>query len=165
MKRYFVYILLILILSSCFLTNNVTTDKQINKRFETETNDVKIITIVDKYSRSKKWFYGTIEIYNKTSLTYKFNFNQIVKTNNIEIIPTWNIFPVSYANEVFNLNPNSSRKWIVAWPIIKDKIDFNDIQIIPDTKMTLKDYFIPMIPFTKIDTTKRILKYDSIKYK
>ena len=147
-----------MILPSCFLTNNILTDKRIDKRFEIETNDVKIITIVEKYSRSKKWFYGTIEIYNKTSLTYRFNFNQNIKTNNFEITPTWNIFPISYANEVFNLKPKSRSKWIVAWPVDKERVDFKDIQIVSDTKMKLKDNPIPLIPFNKIDTTKRFLK-------
>lgn len=161
MKRNVLYFLIIIILPSCFITSNPITDKTINKKLITETNNIKVVTIVEKYSRSKKWFYGTIEIYNQTPLTCEFNFNQRLKTNNKEISPTWNIFPISYGPESFKIKPNSNRKWIVVWPVNRKEIDFKDISIIPDTQINGGD--IPKNQLNHfIDTSKVILKYEKL---
>ena len=76
MKKYALIISIIFAANSCYLTNNFLTDKTINQKLVTESDEVKVTTFVEKYSTSKEWYYGKIEIENKTTRNFKFNFDQ-----------------------------------------------------------------------------------------
>lgn len=115
MNTYIQILLILLIGNSCISTNNFLTDKKINQKLTSESTEVKITTTVEKYSRSKKWFYGKIEIENKTDKNLRFNFNQNIEIDGMVINADWNVYPVSYAQEAFKILPKSKASWDVVW--------------------------------------------------
>ena len=138
MKKYILILLVFttLITNSCYLTSNILSDKKINQQLVTESNDVIITTAIDKYSRSKKWFYGKIEIKNKTDKELKFNFNQELIVDGQIVNADWNIYPISYTPQAFKISPKTSMIWTVVWPINLSEIDKTQIKILPNIIMT-----------------------------
>src|ERR1039457_637979 len=88
------------VLYSCgdyFLTKNKWRDISISKTLETKTKKAIIKTTVDKYSNSRKWFYGSIKICNQSLDTLHFNFNQSLLVDNVVLKADYNLYPVSWA--------------------------------------------------------------------
>lgn len=136
-------IYVLLTLGSCcdyYLTKSKWRDKSINKTLETKTNKAVIRTTVDKYSKSRQWFYGSIKIYNQSQDTLKFNFNQSLLLDNSILKADYNIYPVSWAYQMFFVLPNSSKTWDVAWKNTNPIINFKDITILVDTQMIVGHY-------------------------
>jgi hypothetical protein len=136
MKKYALIISIIIVANSCYLTNNFLTDKKINQKLVTESDEVKVTTFVEKYSTSKEWYYGKIEIENKTTRNFKFNFNQKLVLEGDTLIADWNIYPISYAHQAFELVSKTTKNWTVVWRMEKDKFNKKAIiKIIPDLTM------------------------------
>lgn len=142
--------------TSCFLTGNRLTDVNINKSFATKSKQVIIETQVEKYSPSKKWFYGTIKICNKTTDTLEFNFNQTLIIDKLAITPEYNLFPISYAMEAFEIKPKDCKTWIVAWSTKNEIVEFENITFKFDTNMIVRHYPICL----NISTEKTISNMD-----
>jgi len=140
MKTNILFLLLFttLITNSCYLTSNILTDKRINQQHVTESNDVIITTTIDKYSYSKKWFYGKIEIINKSDKELRFNFDQELSIEGKFAKANWNIYPISYAPEAFKILSKSSSVWTVVWSINLSKIDKRLIKFLPN--LTMKEF-------------------------
>jgi len=130
MMNYLKIILIILITNSC-----ISIDKEIDKKKSSESNELKITTTVDKYSQSKGWFYGKIEIENKTEKNIQFNFNQNLKIGGEILKADYNFEPISYANIAFRIAPKSSSSWNVVWRMTKFIPDSMEILILNDLKM------------------------------
>lgn len=165
MKNYIIYFLSFLSFlsfASCYLTGNRLTDVTVGKSFESKSKRVTIETLVDKYSPSKKWFYGTIKICNKTKDTLKFNFNQVLMVDNLSLLADYNIFPISYAQEAFDIKPNSCSTWNVAWACKKEIENFEDINIKADTQMFITHY---PITIGGVGTADKTLDYLTEKQK
>jgi hypothetical protein len=143
--RYTLYIFLILLFtSSCvssYLTDKKRQDITIGKSLETKTERLQILTSVEKYSPSKRWYYGSIKICNQTNDTVRFSFRQFLLAEGDTLRPKYNLFPVSYTSEAFDIRPKSCRTWTVAWAIKKDVVDFKNFEIIPDTSVIVSYKF------------------------
>jgi|GEM_PF-2956578 len=138
MKKYVILFTSILLLSSCasyFLTGNRWSDRTVHKNFETKSQKVTIETFIDKYSPSKKWFYGTIKICNKTTDTLKFNFNQTLIADSLPLLADYNLLPVSWACDAFDIKPKECKTWEVAWRIKKAVVNFDKIYVKADTQI------------------------------
>jgi hypothetical protein len=120
-------------LTSCFYTDNIFLDKKIDRYLVSNSNKMLMRTNVERYSPSKKWFYGSIEIVNKTEDTLSFNFNQGLKTGKDTIFADYNFVPVSYAFSAFYIYPQKSKVWEVVWKTKSDEIDINNIELLSDT--------------------------------
>jgi hypothetical protein len=136
MKKQIFLLTTILIANSCILTNNILTDKKINQTLVSESNEVKIKTTVEKYSRSKGWFYGKIEIENKTDKNLRFNFNQNISIDRTIINADWNVVPVSFAQEAFRVSPKTKVSWIVVWKYKYYNKESTEIRILEDLTIT-----------------------------
>jgi hypothetical protein len=132
-KFYFFLLILLFGLNSCFLTDNIITDKKINQINISTSEKLKIITKVKAYSPSKEWFYGTISIENNSGKRMSFNFNQKLNVKNDILTADYNLYPVSYATEAFIIEANQTKLWNVAWHYKKEKFESTvKPQIIPD---------------------------------
>ncbi len=137
MKKIYIRLLTIfLFLTSCTSTGNFLTDRNVSKTLTSESSEVKISTTVEKYSPSKEWFYGKIEIENKTERNLQFNFNQNLKINGRIIKADYNFQPLSYASIAFRILPKTTNTWDVVWKINQYNPDSMQIQILKDLKMT-----------------------------
>ncbi len=106
--KFWITILILFLFNSCFVNNSRLTDKRIYKQLVVVDNKAEITIKVDHYSWSKKWFYGSIKILNKTNSIIYFNFNQVLKINAVYVYPYWNIFPISYCPQAFNVLPGGT---------------------------------------------------------
>ncbi len=132
-KFYFFVLILLFGLNSCFLTNNIITDKTINQIDISTSEELKITTKVKAYSHAKEWFYGTISIENNSGKRMRFNFNQKLNVKNEILTADYNLYPVSYAKEAFIIEPNQTKSWNIAWHYKKEKFESTlKPQIIPD---------------------------------
>lgn len=135
-KHSFFFIILLLGLNSCILTNNIIGDEKINLIDISTTEDLKITTKVKAYSPSKECYYGSISIENNSGKRIMFNFNQKLKIKNSIIDANWNLYPVSYAQEAFIIELNQTKTWNVAWSYEKKKFNKQmKPEIIPDLKI------------------------------
>lgn len=133
----------LLTLCSCgdhFLTKSKWRDISINKTLETKTNKAVIRTTVDKYSKSRKWFYGSIKICNQSLDTLNFNFNQSLLVDNTILKANYNLYPVSWAFHMFFVLPNSCRTWNVAWKNENLIMNFENIVVQVDTHIVAGHY-------------------------
>ena len=137
MRNYLIILTIILITNSCMSTGNVLTDKKINKQDSFESNELKIITTIEKYSKSKEWFYGKIEIENKTEKNIQFNFNQNLKIGEKILKADYNFKPISYAHIAFRIAPKSSSSWDVVWRM---KNYSSDMEIMILNDLTIMDF-------------------------
>jgi len=135
-KKYLHLLTIFLIANSCILTGNFLTDRSINKTLISESSEVKITTTVEKYSPSKEWFYGRIEIENKTEKKLRFNFNQNLKIDDRIIKADYNFQPVSYAHIAFRILPKTTQTWEVVWRVNQYELDSAQIQILNDLALT-----------------------------
>lgn len=132
-----------LTLGSCgdyFLTKSKWRDITINKTLETRTSKAVIKTRIEKYSKSRQWFYGSIKICNNTTDTLKFNFNQSVLVDNVLLKADYNLYPISWGYEMFFVLPDSCRTWKVAWKNEAPINKFESIAIQVDSLMVLEHY-------------------------
>jgi len=136
MKKYIPILLILLIASSCISTGNFLTDRSINKTLTSESSEVKITTTVEKFSPSKEWYYGKIEIENKTEKNLRFNFNQCLKIDGRIINADYNFQPVSYAYIAFRILPKTTQTWEVVWRINQYEPDSEQIKILNDLTLT-----------------------------
>jgi hypothetical protein len=129
-----------------------------------ETDKVEVTIKVDRYSWSKKWFYGSIKIRNKTDSAIYFNFNQALRIKTIDVYPEWNIFPISYYPQAFEVIPGATRTWIVVWSVDMKNMDFGEVQIVPDDKIKYKNKFQIKLPIFSIDTSLYFKEPALLKY-
>ena len=133
MRNAIIFFITLIIFSSC--TNN----KHINKQLETNTNKLKVKTTVNNYSSTKKEFYGTITICNQTTDTLKFNFNQTLLIDNVEIKSDYNIKPKSYACQAFDIKPKDCSTWDVKWKAEKEISNLENLILKADTTVFLSN--------------------------
>ena len=142
-KQTFGLLFLLTIFYSCgdyYLTKNKWRDITINKKVDTKTQKATIQTTVDKYSTSRKWFYGSIKICNNSADTLIFNFNQSLFVDNLLLKADYNIYPISWAYQVFFVLPNSCRAWTVVWKNEKPIMNFENITVQADTNIVVGHY-------------------------
>ena len=131
MKNGLLFFITLIIFSSC--SNYI----RVNKHLETNTNKYKVKTTVDNYSSTKKEFYGTITICNQTADTLTFNFNQTLLIDNAVLKADYNIKPISYACQAFDINPKDCSTWDVRWKTEKDISNFENVELKADTTILL----------------------------
>lgn len=137
MRQCLFTLTIILVTNSCISSGNLFTDEKINKQNLSESQELKITTTIEKYSKSKEWFYGTIEIENKTDKNIYFNFNQNLKIGNKIFKADYNIKPISYAASAFKIPPNSESSWEVVWRMKNYRTEM-EITILED--LTMKEF-------------------------
>ncbi len=127
----------IILFSALTIFLSCTNYLRIHKHLETNTNKVKIKTTVDNYASAKKEFYGTITICNQTADTLTFNFNQTLLIDNVEIKSDYNIKPISYACQAFDINPKDCKTWDVKWKVEKEISSLENLILKADTTIAL----------------------------
>lgn len=113
--------------------NLVSCDVRVNRKLETKAEKMSILTIVETYSQSEKRFYGNIKICNRTADTIRFNFDQLLKTENELAKADYNFKPISYICWVFDIIPNECSTWEVIWQTKEEVKDFEHLSLIADT--------------------------------
>lgn len=127
-----IVLLLILLVNSC-LSDSVN----VNKEFNTIVTNLSIKTRVEKYSFSEKRFIGSISICNQTIDTILFNFNQFMSLEDEIIKADYNITPISYACQAFNIKPKDCSTWKVIWPTIKQFKNYINMDMKADTQIQI----------------------------
>lgn len=154
-------ILLTSIISSCsnyYITKSKWRDPSINKTIETKTEKAIIKTTVDKYSKSKQWFYGSIVISNLSLDTLQFNINQSILVNNELLKVETFLLPISYARDAFLVLPHATKTWNVTWTNQHPILNFEDLAIQVDTQ------FVSIHRHDSNSFNSKIVDYKSDKY-
>lgn len=129
MKINLIMLATTLLLSSC-LRHLV----KINKTNETTSSALTIKVTLDEYSKVNNWYYGTIQIKNKTKDTVIFNFNQSLTFEKAPItLPRAYEIEPSKDFKKYHIVPGNTLFWKVYWKTDYPYYESENINIKIDT--------------------------------
>ncbi|MBK9719258.1 MAG: hypothetical protein IPO85_17415 [Saprospiraceae bacterium] len=86
----------------------------------------------------KKEFYGNISICNKTLDALTFSFNQILYIGSIILQADYNIKPIRYACQSFDIKPKDNSTWDVRRKTENEINNFDNLHLNPDITVLLR---------------------------
>ena len=136
MKIKLIILATTLLLSSCF--RHLV---KINKTNVTTSSALTIKVTLDEYSKVNNWYYGTIQIKNKTKDSVIFNFNQSLTFDKAKItIPrAYEVTPSQDINK-YLIVPDKTLFWKVCWKTDYPYYDNENINIKIDTTCVFRHY-------------------------